>query len=226
MKRLLTSMMLILAPAMLAHAQDDPEYRMEIGAGVGLGGYLGDFNGSFTKDLEPMASIVGRYVINPHMALKMGVGLAKMKGSSADVMTYYPDYSDAPYTFDNKLYDVCLTYEYNFWPYGTGRDYRGAKQFTPFVTGGIGATYADTADKGKFTFNIPIGLGAKYKLSERVNLALEWALHLSQSDELDGVKDPYYVQSSGLFKNTDCYTTLQLTLTYSFMAKCATCNKE
>jgi hypothetical protein len=132
MKRLLTSMMLILVPAMLAHAQDDPEYRMEIGAGVGLGGYLGDFNGSFTKDLEPMASIVGRYVINPHMALKMGVGLAKMKGSSADVMTYYPDYSDAPYTFDNKLYDVCLTYEYNFWPYGTGRDYRGAKQFTPF----------------------------------------------------------------------------------------------
>ena len=59
-----------------------------------------------------------------------------------------------------------------------------------------------------------------------MNLALEWALHLSQSDELDGVKDPYYVQSSGLFKNTDCYTTLQLTLTYSFMAKCATCNKE
>ncbi len=89
-----------------ATAQDDPEYRKEIGAGVGLGGYLGDFNGSFTKDLEPMASIVGRYVINPHMALKMGVGLAKMKGSSADVMTYYPDYSDAPYTFDNKLYDV------------------------------------------------------------------------------------------------------------------------
>ena len=59
-----------------------------------------------------------------------------------------------------------------------------------------------------------------------MNLGLEWALHFSQTDELDGVKDPYYVTSSGLFKNTDCYSALQFTLTYSFMAKCSTCNKE
>lgn len=51
-------------------------------------------------------------------------------------------------------------------------------------------------------------------------------MHLTQSDWLDGVKDPYYIKSSGLFKNTDCYSTLLVTLTYSFWPKCSTCNKE
>ncbi|MDD6865956.1 MAG: porin family protein, partial [Prevotella sp.] len=39
-------------------------------------------------------------------------------------------------------------------------------------------------------------------------------------------KDPYGIKSSGLFKNTDCYSVLQLSLTYSFMPKCVTCNKD
>lgn len=69
-------------------------------------------------------------------------------------------------------------------------------------------------------------MGIKYKVAERLNVGLEWAVHFTQSDKLDGVKDPYYIESTGLFKNTDCYSTLQLTLTYSFMPKCVTCNKE
>ena len=73
---------------------------------------------------------------------------------------------------------------------------------------------------------LPLGVGVKYKLGKRVNLGLEWAVHFSLSDELDGVKDPYMIKSSGLFKNTDCYSALQLTLTYSFMQKCRTCNSD
>lgn len=74
--------------------------------------------------------------------------------------------------------------------------------------------------------NIPIGLGVKYKIGTRVNLGLEWLMHFSLSDMLDGVQDPYTIQSSGLCKNTDCYSALQLSITYSFSAKCVTCNKE
>ena len=226
MKQALPILALLVMACSPLKAQDDPQYRMEIGCGVGLMGYLGDFNGSLTKDLQPMATVLARYIFNPYMDLKMNVSYGTMKGSSADVSTYYPDYANTPYTFKNKLIDVGVAYEYNFLPYGTGRDYRGAKRLAPYVWGGIGATYADTADKGQFTFNIPIGVGIKYKVSERLNVGLEWAVHFTQSDKLDGVKDPYYIESTGLFKNTDCYSTLQLTLTYSFMPKCVTCNKE
>ena len=206
-------------------AQDDVEYRMEVGAAVGLMGYHGDFNGSLTKDLQPMGSLVARYIFNPYMGLKANVSYGMLKGSSSDVKTWYPEYRETP-SFSNKLVDLDVVYEYNFWPYGTGRDYRGAKRLTPYLLLGLGGTFVKTDQKNVFTANLPIGVGVKYKVGARVNVGLEWAMHFSLNDELDGVKDPYGIKSSGLFKNTDCYSTLQLSVTYSFMAKCRTCHNE
>lgn len=207
-------------------AQDDVEYRMEVGAAVGLMGYHGDFNGSLTKNLQPMGSLVARYIFNPYMGLKANVSYGMLKGSSADVKTWYPDYRETPSSFSNKLVDLDVVYEYNFWPYGTGRDYRGAKRLTPYLLLGLGGTFVKTEQKNVFTANLPIGVGVKYKVGARVNVGLEWAMHFSLNDELDGVKDPYGIKSSDLFKNTDCYSTLQLSVTYSFMAKCRTCHNE
>ena len=209
-----------------ASAQDDVEYRMEIGAAAGLMGYHGDFNGSLTKDLQPMGSLVARYNLSPYMGFKANLSYGKLKGSSTDARTYYPEQAATPYDFSNTLADLGVVYEYNFWPYGTGRDYRGAQRLTPGVLIGLGGTYVKTGQKDVFTANMPIGVGIKYKVGARVNVGLEWAMHFSLSDNLDGVEDPYGIKSSGIFKNTDCYSTLQLSVTYSFMARCRTCHNE
>lgn len=225
--RKLLLMLMVLLPAARMSAQDDPQYRMEIGAGVGMVSYEGDFNGNVLKNMQPMFSALWRYNFDPYKDLRLSATYGKLKGSSKDVDTYYPDYATEEYSFNRNLLDVSLVFEYNFWPYGTGSDYRGAKRLTPYIYGGIGATSASGGgSKSVFTANVPIGLGVKYKLNERMNLGLDWGIHFSLSDELDGVKDPYQVKSSGMFKNTDCYSMLQLTLTYSFKAKCRTCNKE
>ena len=225
--RKLLLMLMVLLPAARMSAQDDPQYRMEIGAGVGTVSYEGDFNGNVLKNMQPMFSALWRYNFDPYKDLRLSATYGKLKGSSKDVDTYYPDYATEEYSFNRNLLDVSLVFEYNFWPYGTGRDSRGAKRLTPYIYGGIGATSASGGgSKSVFTANVPIGLGVKYKLNERMNLGLDWGIHFSLSDELDGVKDPYQVKSSGMFKNTDCYSMLQLTLTYSFKAKCRTCNKE
>lgn len=225
--RKLLLMLMVLLPAARMSAQDDPQYRMEIGAGVGMVSYEGDFNGNVLKNMQPMFSALWRYNFDPYKDLRLSATYGKLKGSSKDVDTYYPDYATEEYSFNRNLLDVSLVFEYNFWPYGTGRDYRGAKRLTPYIYGGIGATSASGGgSKSVFTANVPIGLGVKYKLNERMNLGLDWGIHFSLSDELDGVKDPYQVKSSGMFKNTNCYSMLQLTLTYSFKAKCRTCNKE
>ena len=225
--RKLLLMLMVLLPAARMSAQDDPQYRMEIGAGVGTVSYEGDFNGNVLKNMQPMFSALWRYNFDPYKDLRLSATYGKLKGSSKNVDTYYPDYATEEYSFNRNLLDVSLVFEYNFWPYGTGRDYRGAKRLTPYIYGGIGATSASGGgSKSVITANVPIGLGVKYKLNERMNLGLDWGIHFSLSDELDGVKDPYQVKSSGMFKNTDCYSMLQLTLTYSFKAKCRTCNKE
>lgn len=225
MKKLLL-FVLLLAAVTVARAQDDEEYKLEVGAGAGMVSYEGDFNGSITKNMQPMYTLLVRRVINPYMGIRANLSFGKLKGSSDDVTTFYPDYNEEPVEFSNSLVDFGVAYEYNFWPYGTGRDYRGAKKLTPFVYLGIGGTYVKQGDESVFTANVPIGLGVKYKIGRRVNLGLEWGVHFSLSDKLDGVEDPYWVKSSGPFKNTDCYSAFQITLTYSFLPKCRTCNKD
>lgn len=218
--------LLMLCATLTASAQQDDEYLMEIGGGVGMVSYQGDFNGKITSGMQPAGAIVWRRLLNPYMGFRVTGMMGKLKGDATRVETYYPDETTRAYSFDRSLTDVSVTYEYNFWPYGTGRDYRGAKRLTPFVFGGIGATYVSGGEKKVFTANVPIGLGIKYKLKERLNVGLEWSMHFSLSDELDGMADPYGIKSSGAFKNTDCYSGLILTLTYSFKSKCRTCNND
>ena len=218
--------LLMLCATLTASAQQDDEYLMEIGGGVGMVSYQGDFNGKITSGMQPAGAIVWRRLLNPYMGFRVTGMMGKLKGDATRVETYFPDETTRAYSFDRSLTDVSVTYEYNFWPYGTGRDYRGAKRLTPFVFGGIGATYVSGGEKKVFTANVPIGLGIKYKLKERLNVGLEWSMHFSLSDELDGIADPYGIKSSGAFKNTDCYSGLMLTLTYSFKSKCRTCNND
>ena len=221
-----TLLLLMLAAMLNMNAQTDDEYLMEIGGGVGFLGYLGDYNNVLTRDLQPMATLLVRRNLNPYMGLRLAASFGKLKGDERDVKTVYPSTGVTPYSFSRTLTDVSLTYEYNFWPYGTGHDYYGAKRLTPFVFLGLGGTYAGGDGSSVFTANVPIGLGLKYKVGQRMNVGVEWTMHFSMSDKLDGRNDPYGITSSGMFKNTDCYSVLQLTLSYSFMPKCTTCNKD
>lgn len=221
-----TLLLLMLAAMLNMNAQTDDEYLMEIGGGVGFLGYLGDYNNVLTRDLQPMATLLVRRNLNPYMGLRLAASFGKLKGDERDVKTVYPSTGVTPYSFSRTLTDVSLTYEYNFWPYGTGHDYYGAKRLTPFVFLGLGGTYAGGDGSSVFTANVPIGLGLKYKVGQRINVGVEWAIHFSMSDKLDGRNDPYGITSSGMFKNADCYSVLQLTLSYSFMPKCTTCNKD
>ena len=206
-------------------AQADEEYLLEVGGGIGAVSYLGDFNGSITGNMQPLATALLRRVINPYMGVTATVSYGQLKGSYKQANTFYPDYQGQTYSFSNPLVDLSLRYEYNFWPYGTGRDYRGAKRLTPFVFGGLGGTYTNTTGTVLAT-NLLLGAGVKYKAAKRLNVALEWGIHFTTSDKLDGAEDPYYIKSTGAFKNKDCYSALQLTLTYSFLAKCRTCHNE
>lgn len=221
-------------------AQDDVEYRMEIGGGVNATAYQGDFSGSLTKGMQPGAAVVFRRILSPYMAVKIAGMYTHLKGSYDKAETVYPDMLENGYSFKNSMADLSVQYEYNFLPYGTGRDYRGAKRITPFVALGLGLTYAKCPDgtwdysastphnltKSVMACNMPLGLGVKYKVGDRTNIILDWQMHFSFSDHLDGVKDPYRIKSSGMFKNTDSYSTLSLSVTYCFSAKCSTCMKD
>ena len=209
--------------ALPSAAQDEPEYKMEIGAGAGMVAYTGDFNGNLLKGMQPWGTLIAKYHMNPRMALSMNVGMGKIKGSIADAETWYP--TTEPYEFDHTLTEGIVRYEYNFWAFGTGREYRGARRLVPFVTLGLGIVHHSGENSG-ITMSMPLGAGIKYKVSQRLNFTAEWAIRFTPSDHLDGRKDVYGIKSSGLFKNTDCYNVLQLSLSYDVWMKCKTCHND
>ena len=207
-----------------AVAQTEPEYRLEVGGGIGMVSYEGDFNGNIFRNPQAAFSLLAKYRWNPRVALAMNISYMQLKGSAKDVKSYVPQqWQD--YTFKRKVGDVGLRLEYNFWPYGTGMEYRGAQRLTPYIFLGLGATVFKT-DKTQLAMNMPLGGGVKYKAADRVNVALEWAMHFTGTDRLDGVADPYGIKSSGLFKNTDCYSHLRLSVSYDLWAKCKTCHND
>ena len=205
-----------------ALAQEDPEYKMEVGAGAGLVAYTGDFNGNVMKGMQPWGTLVAKYHLNPRMALSVNLGMGKIKGSTDDADTWYPI---ERYEFNNTLTEGVLRYEYNFWAFGTGQEYRGARRLTPFITIGLGLTHHSGDDSG-VTMSLPLGAGLKYKVGQRLNVTAEWVMRFTPSDRLDGRTDVYGIKSSGLFKNTDCYSVLQLALTYDIWMKCKTCHND
>ena len=222
MRNVVIAVLLVLVASV--HAQTDPEYKLELGGGIGMVSYQGDFNSSPFKNLQPMFTVLAKYRFDPRRALALNVSYGQLKGSSKDAKTYYP--MTTVYDFKSNVADVGLRLEYNFWPFGTGFEYRGAKRLTPYVAIGLGMTIAKVEGKSATGVNMPIGVGVKYKLANRLNLAAEWAMHITTSDELDGIKDPYGIESSGLFKNTDCYSHLRLSLSYDLWAKCRTCHND
>ena len=212
----------LLLSVLTATAQDEPEYRVEVGAGVGAITYTGDYNGNLLKGMQPWATLMAKYHLNPRMALAFNIGTGKIKGSSDDAETWYPT---ERYEFSNQITEADIRYEYHFWAYGTGQEYRGAQRVTPFITLGLGLTHHSGENSG-ITANLPLGAGVKWKVAQRLNLTFEWVMRFTLSDHLDGRSDPYGIKSNGLFKNTDCYSVLQVGLTYDLWAKCKTCHND
>ncbi|MBQ9356273.1 MAG: outer membrane beta-barrel protein [Prevotella sp.] len=229
-------------PLVTSSAQDDTEYRMEIGGGLGLQTYQGDFSGSIISGMQPMAAIVAKYKSNPRMAWSAQLGFGQLKGSSKDVKTWFPALNANPVDFKTSLTSFSLRYEYNFWPFGTGQEYLGAKPLTPFMAAGIGLAFASPKLSGTMPAaengtpieapssvaagTLNFAFGVKYKVAPRLNLTAEWAMSFTGTDKIDGIKDPYGIASSGMFKNNDSFSTLQLSLTYDIWAKCKTCHND
>lgn len=214
----LAVIMLMIATLMAAQAQ---EYRFEVGGALGMSGYLGDANNAnLLKKPGYVAGGLFRYIINSRMALKANLLTAKISGNSANLANTYPDAQT--YAFSSQLYDLGAQFEFNFLNYGIGSKYLKLKRISPYLTLGLGATLA-TGDGDAFTLNVPMGVGVKYKLSERLNIGLEFTMRKTFSDELDGLKDLNGI-TSGFAKNTDWYSFTMISITYEFSKRCRTCH--
>ena len=199
-------------------------YAYEIGGGVGMTGYLGDANTS-TLFKRPSwdVELIFRYLANTRWSFKTNFFVGGLSGDSADMLNVFPN--GQTYKFSTIFYELSELAEFNFFGYGMGETYQHLKRWTPYIAGGLGVTLWSVHGRAGAAFNIPFGVGFRYKPSKRVNLGLEFLMKKTFTDKLDGpdLEDPMGIESS-FMKNTDWYSTLTFTITYEFGKRCATCN--
>ena len=200
-------------------------YRFDIGAGLGMSGYLGEANSSYLCQHPGLAGYVsGRYIFNERTALRAQLGLAGLSGNSADLDNVLPGM--ASYSFNALATSFDVRGEFNFLPYGIGETYRRLNRITPYMAAGVGVTMSSCDGKTAAAFSIPLAFGVKYKPAKRVNITAEFAMVKVFGDKLDGetLDDLYGIESS-FIKNTDWYSTLTVGVSYEFGPRCVACNR-
>ena len=125
-----------------AQATAQPEtYKFDLGAGIGMSGYLGDANESSLFSHPGLAADISmRYLLNTRFALRAIAGLASLSGSTADMDNVLPD--GAVYDFRSSLYDLQVRGEFNFFSYGIGESYKKLSRISPYLALGLGVSMA------------------------------------------------------------------------------------
>ena len=226
-KRLTFLSVLFLLSCNFAAAQEDG-YLMEVGLGGGGSFYMGDANSRLYRNTNGVFSVLARYNVNPRFSLKAELSAAGISGSTENAYGTIPG---DELRFSRTLYDFGVQVEWGFCGYGM-EGWGGNHRLAPYGLMGIGVTFAPKPAANDFAANFPVGLGLRYKLSERVNIGLEWTMRFSTSDRLDvtrtdgtSLQDPFMVKGKGI-KNKDSYSFTLLYVTFDIFKRPCHCNDE
>ena len=219
MRRAIAIIALLAAIAINAMAQD---YRFEIGAALGTTGYLGDVNrGNFLRNPGVSGGGVFRFLKDYRWAFKGSLNVATISGDSKNEKAAFA--GGNTYSFSSTLIDLGAQVEFNFFNFGIGSKYKNLKRLTPYLTLGLGGTMASCSGSSAFAVNLPMGVGVKYKIKERLNMGAEFTMRKCFGDKIDGLSDLNGLKSS-FAKNTDWYSLIQVSVTWEFGKRCRVCH--
>lgn len=204
-------------------AQSAP-YKFDIGAQVGISGYIGEANSANIFNHPGFDGELSlRYVGDARWAIRGVFSTFGLKGDSSEMENVLPE--SATYSFTSQIYDLSIRGEFNFFAYGIGETYKRLRRWSPYITAGVGAAIATVEGKLYAAPTIPMGLGIKFKAAERLNLGMEFTMTKAFSDHFDGANLAELNQiKTAFYKNTDWYSRLTVGISYEFGKRCETCH--
>ncbi|MCD8176843.1 MAG: porin family protein [Tannerellaceae bacterium] len=204
------------------------EYKYEIGINAGAGFYMGDVNHTIPfKNSWPAIGAQIRYNINSRWALRGNVTGSKISGSGGPEK--YP-FLLQQVSFKREILDVGVRSEFNFLDYKNPERFHTQRTFTPFLCIGVGWLFSPSAEINYTGFNIPGGVGLKFRIAERFNLMAEFTFYKLFTDRLDvtdksnSMLDDPYGLSNNCFKNKDWYFLWSISLSWDFGKRRMYCN--
>ncbi len=209
----LVSIVFALCISLNVHAQ---KRSYDYGFLIGTAQYNGDVN--MTRPYyspQPAASIIFRKNFNPHYSLRFNGTYGLLRADDADFSNRYQQ--NRNYYFDKtQIIELSSMLEFNFFEVTNNKK---EKNFSPYVVFGLGVMYIENS-KWYEAFNIPMGLGLKYKLLPRLELRGEWVFRKTFTDNLDQLayqaNDGYLQYQQISFKETnDWFSILGVSLLFN-----------
>lgn len=238
-KTLLKSFVWLSLTVSTAYAQQT-QPRWEVGAGLGLSGYLGDLNKSDFFSQEPKFSggLLGRYHFNRNWALRGALTFGTLSGNDAN----FADRAVRGFKTRSSLTDLSAIVEYDFLGKGrfkydsTAFQVRFKRKLSPYLFTGAGLGFTNpkpdftgtpstpanfrqgaiadqAASYSNTNFVIPFGIGVRYDLNRNWVVGVEAGFRLAFSDYLDGIS-----QGANPGRD-DRYKLSNISLTYRFDKK-------
>lgn len=207
--KLLKISLLLLLPA-ISGAQ-----YWEAGALAGLSNYMGDLTANsqtlYMQNTGFSGAVFARYNINDLAGVRLALGYAGLSGS--DVLSNNEVIRNRNLSFSSDVIELALTGELNLPGY---QPYNLNRPLSPFLYAGISAFYFNpvanlggvdvklrplgTEGQGlpgrparysAISLAIPMGLGVKYAVTDRLNIGIELGARMAFTDYLDDVSGTY-----------------------------------
>ena len=184
--------------------------QVQAGAFVGVSNYTGDLLDKPYDYSHSAAGVTLGYVFTDRFTMRAGMTFGKIAGS--DEASNLRDFSKRNLSFQSALHEFSIAGEYNLFditntqwtpfafmglaiyhydPYtfdATGQKY----YLKPLSTEGQGlAQYPDRKPYALTRLAIPVGGGLKYAISDRVQVAAQIGLRITNNDYLDDVSTTY-----------------------------------
>ena len=204
------------------------EYKYEAGGAIGTSMYMGDANqANFIQGMQPAFGLVFRKNLDFRWAAKADLLMGKVSGDTQKQSSVFPNNAQA--SFSRSFYELGTQLEFHFFPYSDKFAFLGTKKISPYLFAGVGFTFAPGENKNFFGMHIPMGVGVKYKIKNRLNLGLEYGVRKLFNDDLDApnsegfnLDNPYKVPN-GWAKNNDWYSVFAFTVTWDFGSNSKKC---
>lgn len=198
----------------------------EIGFGAGMANYWGDLNvPDFSTNISNgrfAIQLTGRYIYKKFFGLRANFVYGRLYGDDRKSSLEWQRQRNL--NFQSPLVELSAMGEFYIFGYET---FEGSSVFSPYLTAGVAAFRFDPSTKFRgnvvrlqplgtegqgmsgfparyslFSFAIPIGAGAKFKISDRLNISAEVVGRRTFTDYLDDVSTSYVsyedmVQPSG-----------------------------
>ncbi|MDE6097902.1 MAG: porin family protein [Muribaculaceae bacterium] len=223
LRHILPLVLLVLATALPARSQTAP-YKFDLGAQLGTSGYIGEANSTnIMKHPGFDGELSFRYIADVRWSFRGVFSVFGLSGDTSETGNILPD--GKQYSFTSTVYDLGGRVEFNFLPYGIGETYKRLRRVTPYITLGVGVCMSSSGGEMSFAPTLPMGLGVKFKMSERWNLAAEFTMTKAFGDKVDGssLTDLNGIKTA-FYRNTDWYSRLTIGISYEFGKRCETCH--